>query len=305
MNVNASGSIAWVMQLNYNHLYYFHIAAVEGTVSAAAIRLGVTAATVSEQLRSLERVLGVELFERTQAGLKLTDSGRLSFEHTATMFRLGERLIEVLGHAIDESKPTLRVGVSIGVARSISATIVLPLFGMPECLPVLRTSDTVDLLRDLRAGLLELVLCEGEPPESSRRGLEMELVSTSPMVAIAAPQVKPAADWQDVSVVLSRATTSFRKDADAFLEAHNLKPQLAGEADDSLVLVEAALHKGLVAIVPSSIAREALESGRLRVLAHVDSTSAIYALYRDTTPSALARQAVKSIVEQARADDSH
>ena len=36
------------MQLNYNHLYYFHVAAIEGTVAAAAVRLGVTAATVSE-----------------------------------------------------------------------------------------------------------------------------------------------------------------------------------------------------------------------------------------------------------------
>ncbi len=296
------GRVRW-MQLNYNHLYYFHIAAVEGTVSSAATRLGVTAATVSEQLRSLERVLGVELFERTQTGLKLTDAGRVSFEHTSTMFRLGERLIEVLGHANDDTKPILRVGVSIGVARSVSSKILLPLFGMPECFPVVRTSDTVDLLRDLRAGLLDLVVCEGEPTESSRRGLEIQLVDQSPMVAIARPEVKPTSDWQDVSIVLSRATTSFRKDADAFLETRGLKPRLVGEADDSLVLVQAALQQGLVAIVPSSIAREALDAGLLRVLEHVDSNSAIYALYHDSRPSALARQAVKSIVDQARAND--
>mgnify|MGYP001043149089 CR=1 FL=1 len=49
--------------LNYNHLYYFHVAAIEGSVAGAAERLGVTAATVSEQVRALERALGKKLFE--------------------------------------------------------------------------------------------------------------------------------------------------------------------------------------------------------------------------------------------------
>lgn len=288
------------MQLNYNHLYYFHIAAIEGTVAAAATRLGVTAATVSEQLRALERVFGVELFERTQTGLKLTDAGRLAFEHTSSMFRLGERLLEVLGHAFDTPKRTLRVGISIGVARSIAVRILVPLFGLDDCLPALRTADTVDLLRDLRAGLLDLVLCEGEPPESTRRGLEIRLVDPSPMVAIAPPHINPAADWQDVGIVLSRATTGFRKDIDAFLEARGLKPQVAGEADDSLLLVEAAVSRGLVAVVPRSIARDAINSGRLRILEHVASSSAVHALYQDSTPAALVHRAIEAIVEEAR-----
>lgn len=50
--------------LNYNHLYYFHVAALEGSVAAAAVRLGVTQPTVSEQVRALERALEVSLFER-------------------------------------------------------------------------------------------------------------------------------------------------------------------------------------------------------------------------------------------------
>ena len=80
--------------LNYNHLHYFHVAAVEGTVAGAAGRLGVTQPTVSEQVRALERTLGVALFERTATGLRLTDAGRLAYEHTSVMFRAGERLVE-------------------------------------------------------------------------------------------------------------------------------------------------------------------------------------------------------------------
>ena len=103
------------MQLNYNHLYYFHVAATEGTVAAAAVRLGVTAATVSEQLKTLERALGTDLFERTPTGLKLTEAGRLTLDHTSGMFRLGERLVEVLGHAPADATRSLRVGMSGGI----------------------------------------------------------------------------------------------------------------------------------------------------------------------------------------------
>jgi DNA-binding transcriptional LysR family regulator len=69
--------------LNYNHLYYFHVAALERSIGAAATRLGVKQPTVSEQLRALERELGVCLFERSSMGLTLSEAGRVAFEHVS------------------------------------------------------------------------------------------------------------------------------------------------------------------------------------------------------------------------------
>jgi DNA-binding transcriptional LysR family regulator len=40
--------------LDYNHLYYFHVAATAGSVANAAQRLGVTQPTVSEQVKAIE-----------------------------------------------------------------------------------------------------------------------------------------------------------------------------------------------------------------------------------------------------------
>jgi hypothetical protein len=74
--------------LNYNHLYYFYVVASERSVKAAADRLGVTQPTISEQIRLLERALGVPLFDRTPSGLQLTRSGR---EASATPRRRGWR----------------------------------------------------------------------------------------------------------------------------------------------------------------------------------------------------------------------
>jgi LysR family transcriptional activator of nhaA len=41
--------------LNYNHLYYFHVVATEGSFANAAERIGVTQPTVSEQVKALEQ----------------------------------------------------------------------------------------------------------------------------------------------------------------------------------------------------------------------------------------------------------
>lgn len=54
---------------------YFVCAAAEGSLSAAAARLGVTVPAVSKLLASLERSLGARLFERSVRGLALTPAG--------------------------------------------------------------------------------------------------------------------------------------------------------------------------------------------------------------------------------------
>ncbi len=50
--------------LNYHHLLNFWMVAREGTVQKASKLLHVTPASVSMQVRQLERSLGVRLFEK-------------------------------------------------------------------------------------------------------------------------------------------------------------------------------------------------------------------------------------------------
>jgi hypothetical protein len=62
--------------LNYHHLQYFWAVAREGSVVKASEFLHVTPATISIQLRDLEKSLGVELFRKSGRGLALTEMGR-------------------------------------------------------------------------------------------------------------------------------------------------------------------------------------------------------------------------------------
>ncbi|MBA2541677.1 MAG: LysR family transcriptional regulator [Deltaproteobacteria bacterium] len=292
--------------LNYNHLHYFHIAAVQGTVAAAAEHLGVTQPTVSEQVRALEKTLGVALFERKATGLKLTDAGRLAFEHTSVMFRAGERLVESLGHGEKDMPRTLRVGMSGAVARSTTTDFLMPLLALPDCVPSIELGDAAHLVRGLRASELDLVLCETDPLETGRRGLEVAAIDETILVAVAPPSIEPTPDWQNLSLLQYRASSSYRWEVEAFLDAKALRPRVAAEADDALFLLEAAARGGHVAFVPRSIARDAVSAGRLRIIARLEPAhSNVYALFQDGEASDLARRAVEVLIQHARMGEDH
>src|SRR5690242_17299192 len=61
-------------------LHYFVAAAETSSFSAAARRFGVSTAAVAKLIQSLERELGLTLFERHAKGLVLTASGAAYLE---------------------------------------------------------------------------------------------------------------------------------------------------------------------------------------------------------------------------------
>jgi len=67
--------------MNLNAAQMFVCVVQAGSLSAAADRLGVPLATLSRQVRELERQLKVQLLERSVRGTKLTDAGARLYEH--------------------------------------------------------------------------------------------------------------------------------------------------------------------------------------------------------------------------------
>ena len=74
-------------QLPLNALNAFEVAARHESFSKAAEELHVTPAAVSQQIRTLEDLLGVQLFHRLNRGLALTDAGKSGLEKLRIGFR--------------------------------------------------------------------------------------------------------------------------------------------------------------------------------------------------------------------------
>ncbi len=81
------------IQALWGHFHWLGVLAQQGSYTAAAARLGVSKAAVSQRIAELERLAGVPLVQRTtrsvrltEAGQRLVDDTRASFEHIAESF---------------------------------------------------------------------------------------------------------------------------------------------------------------------------------------------------------------------------
>ena len=74
----------------WGHFHWLNVLAQQGSYTAAAARLGVSKAAVSQRMAELERLAGVALVQRTtrsvrltEAGQRLADQARPAFEQIA------------------------------------------------------------------------------------------------------------------------------------------------------------------------------------------------------------------------------
>lgn len=109
-------------QINWNQVFYFSRVAAEGSIKAAAEKLGVTPPTLSEHISQLERELKVQLFLRQHRKLVLTPEGTRLYQHAREMFEAGQRLIDVLSPIPMGAYP-----ISVGLVPSTSAPLAYDL----------------------------------------------------------------------------------------------------------------------------------------------------------------------------------
>lgn len=103
----------WSMELR--HLRYFIAVAEELNFSRAAEKLGMSQPPVSQQLKQLERELGVELFRRMPRGVQLTRHGEVLWTAARRLTHDVEQF-QALAEQLKEGKEgVLRLGV-VGTA---------------------------------------------------------------------------------------------------------------------------------------------------------------------------------------------
>ena len=106
--------------INWNQVYYFHEVARAGSMTLAAQSLGVSLPTVSEHMKKLEELLGVELFHRTARSIELTASGWELFHCSREMFAAGVRYLDRVS-----PNPIGGYSARVGVQETISAAVAL------------------------------------------------------------------------------------------------------------------------------------------------------------------------------------
>jgi LysR family transcriptional activator of nhaA len=114
--------------MNYHHLYLFMTIATESGVARAAKKLRLGQSTLSTQLSQFESHLGVQLFERKQKRLHLTEAGKITLAYAREIFHLGAELLD----ALQDRRHVHRLRVQVGVEDALQKHVVLKLIAMAQ-----------------------------------------------------------------------------------------------------------------------------------------------------------------------------
>ncbi|MFD5700957.1 LysR family transcriptional regulator [Streptomyces lasiicapitis] len=151
--------------------------AEEGSVTAAAELLHVAQPSVSQQIRGLERDLGVQLFDRTPTGLVPTAVGRAFLREAEVAVRAARRATATARAGSDDLVGELVVAVQMGFGtRQLPGALAALRRRFPRLeVTVFEEPSSAELERLCRRGVLDLALmaaCERSPADAHHLGDE-------------------------------------------------------------------------------------------------------------------------------------
>jgi DNA-binding transcriptional LysR family regulator len=197
---SSTAQAAWA-GLEIRHLLALVAVVETGTFSGAAERLGYTQSAVSQQVATLERMVGTPLFERPggRRPVRLTAAGEVLLTHArAVLARIGSAAADMRALASGE-QGELRVGT-----LPSAGTKILPrLLGTfraewPGIEIVLRESrDCAELIRAVETGDIDVTFIDIGPYETGT--LKVHPLLDDPMVFLA-PAGAPEAGQRAVSI---------------------------------------------------------------------------------------------------------
>lgn len=168
--------------VSLEQLHTFVSVARREHVTRAAEAIHRSQAAVSEQLRALERTLGVQLFERVGRGIRLTATGRAIERAAALALRAAEDVEVVATEHRDLRTGSLAIAASntTGVHRLPGwlATFAATHPWLDIRLRLVNTAVAVDLLRD---GEADCAVVEGPFDED---GLEVLVLEEDELIAV-------------------------------------------------------------------------------------------------------------------------
>jgi DNA-binding transcriptional LysR family regulator len=200
MNANSSPELSWP-GLELRHLLALVAVTETGTFSQAAERLGYTQSAVSQQISSLERIVGTPMFDRPGGPrpVRLTPAGETLLTHARSVLARISSAAADLRALTSGEQGELRVGTMPSVGTKILPDLLTTFQkSWPGIHIVLRESrDCADLIRDVETGDVDVTFLDIGVYDTGQ--LAVSPLLDDPMMFLA-PIDAPEADKRVVSV---------------------------------------------------------------------------------------------------------
>ncbi|WP_426010679.1 LysR family transcriptional regulator [Caulobacter sp. DWR2-3-1b2] len=273
--------------LNFNHLRYFWAVAHEGSLTRAAERLNLSQSALSVQIQKLERQMGHTLFDRVGKRLVLTEAGQIALDYANTVFQAGDELMSTLEGRPLANRHVLRVGALTTLSRNFQLEFLRPLVGRADVELIVRSGTTRDLLAQLEAHAIDVVLSNSAAQRDARAPFRNHLLNEQPVSLVGRPRSgKPAfrfpEDLRSEPILLPSLDSDIRVGFDRLLDLAGVRPIILAEVDDMAMLRLLAREREGVTLVPPIVVRDELASGVLVEHCRIPQlTESFYAIIRN------------------------
>lgn len=228
----------------------FVAAAEEGSISAAARRLGVSPSAISQQLTALETALGATLLDRSGRPVQVTRAGAMFRRHAQTILNAASEARAELAMADLSGMTTLRLGVIEDFDSDVTPRLLTALAqDLKGCRFLLETGASHRLMDQLEARALDIVIAaDTDQPREDWR--EVHPILSEPFVAVAPPGAKIG----DLPLILYTARHLMGRQIAAHLARHGLKPAHRFELDSyAAILAMVAGGEGWTILTPLAL----------------------------------------------------
>jgi DNA-binding transcriptional LysR family regulator len=173
---------------------YFVAVAEELHFGRAAARLHIGQPAVSQQIRRLERELGVALFDRNPRTVVLTGAGRHFLPRARAVLGAVEQAQAAVERYVAERHTVLRLGTSTGLGDHLDRLLDMLAVAEPRLTVELVSASTAERLDAVAKGKLDAAFIHN--PDGSPSELRMIPVWHDPLVAVL-PAGHPIAENDD------------------------------------------------------------------------------------------------------------
>ncbi|MFI8199720.1 transcriptional regulator CynR [Streptomyces sp. NPDC085942] len=248
--------------LELRHLRYLLAVAEHGNFTRAAEELHISQPTLSQQIKQLERTLGVQLLDRTGRTVRLTDAGAVYTDHA----RRALRDLAAAERAVHDVQDLSRGHLRLGVTPTFTAYLVGPLTAQFHTRhPGVRLT-LVEMAQDriegaLLADDLDLGIAFAGP---HLPGITDTALFTETLTVVTGPRGADTGGVPPLSVselagrelALLSGDFATRGHIDAYFTRHRAAPRIAVEANSIQALTEIVQRTGLATVLPDAITHD-------------------------------------------------
>lgn len=252
---------------NLRRLAYFVSVVETGSFTAAAERLGITKAVVSQQVARLEQEFKTSLLVRTTRKVQVTEAGQAFYQRCSLILREAEDAFGELAEAAAEPSGTLRLTAPFDYGISIVVPAIAAFAKRyPNCkVDAVLSDQTLDLM----SGSIELAIRVGWLAETN---LQARKIGTFRQLLVASPsllaQIKLLKEPEDIARLPFVANSALRDPLRWNFSLNEIEHRIVNVQasiflDATLAVREAVLEGAGLSVLPDFAIGDDLATGRL------------------------------------------